>query len=115
MLARLTPCSRGRTIAARHPARDHLRHIMHTIKPRNPLACAAILKKGGAHGRSRSGLRQSQKHSLWAELEDWREERDRQPMAADRGQDADEAFFSAEFPKATGRQSMACCFWALVR
>ncbi|AVG16080.1 hypothetical protein CFN79_09560 [Chromobacterium vaccinii] len=88
---------------------------MHTIKPRNPLACAAILKKGGAHGRSRSGLRQSQKHSLWAELEDWREERDRQPMAANRGQDADEAFFSAEYPKATGHHPMACCFWTLVR
>lgn len=87
---------------------------MHTIKPRNPLACAAILKKGGAHGRSRSGLRQSQKHSLWAELEDWREERDRQPMAAKRGQDADEAFFSAEHPKATGHHPMACCFWILV-
>ncbi|MEO9384410.1 hypothetical protein [Chromobacterium phragmitis] len=86
---------------------------MHTIKPRNPLACAAILKKGGAHARSRSGLRQSQKHSLWEEVDDWHEERDRQRAAARRGQDADEAFFNGKSPKATGHHPMACCFWAL--
>ncbi|QEL54265.1 hypothetical protein [Chromobacterium paludis] len=84
---------------------------MHTIKPRNPLACAAIMKKGGAHAASRSGQRQSQKQALWAELEDWREET-RAPLAArNDASDAEEAFFAAA--KATGHPAMACCFGAL--
>ncbi|AUH52338.1 hypothetical protein CXB49_16760 [Chromobacterium sp. ATCC 53434] len=85
---------------------------MHTIKPRNPLACAAILKKGGAHGRSRSGLRQSQKQSLWSELDDWREENEQRRVDAALGQNADEAFLTGKSPKATGHHPMACCFWA---
>ncbi|KUM03154.1 hypothetical protein KIF53_08450 [Chromobacterium subtsugae] len=88
---------------------------MHTIKPRNPLACAAILKKGGAHGRSRSGQRQSQKQALWAELDqDWNLEADLppSPLAARAGQDADEAFSPRQAPKETGHRKMACFFWA---
>ncbi|WP_146056752.1 hypothetical protein [Chromobacterium alticapitis] len=73
---------------------------MHTIKPRNPLACAAIMKKGGAHGSSRSGQRQAQRQALWAELDDWRDW-DQSTLAAQPGEsDAEEAFFAAA--KATG-------------
>lgn len=49
---------------------------MHTIKPRNPHACAPIMKKGGAHGRSRSGQRQAGRQAMLVELDldlDWNE------------------------------------------
>lgn len=42
---------------------------MHTIKPRNPHACAPIMKKGGAHARSRSGQRQAGRQAMLAELD----------------------------------------------
>lgn len=46
---------------------------MHTLKPRNPYACSPLLKKGGAHRSSRSGLRQNARQAMLAELDelDW--------------------------------------------
>ena len=46
---------------------------MHTLKPRNPYACSPLLKKGGAHRNSRSGLRQNARQAMLAELDelDW--------------------------------------------
>ena len=43
---------------------------MHTLKPRNPYACSPLLKKGGAHRSSRSGLRQNARQAMLAELDD---------------------------------------------
>ncbi|OHX14039.1 hypothetical protein BI347_11350 [Chromobacterium sphagni] len=89
---------------------------MHTIKPRNPLACAAILKKGGAHAQSRSGQRRAQKQALWAELEqDWDlEPNHRQSHHATAAeQDAGEAFLTRHAPKETGHHPMACFFWGV--
>jgi hypothetical protein len=43
---------------------------MHTLKPRNPYACSPLLKKGGAHRSSRSGLRQNARQAMLAELDE---------------------------------------------
>ena len=46
---------------------------MHTVKPRNPYACSPLLKKGGAHRSSRSGLRQNARQAMLAEHHHWLE------------------------------------------
>ncbi|PTU68476.1 hypothetical protein, partial [Chromobacterium haemolyticum] len=68
---------------------------MHTIKPRNPHACAPIMKKGGAHGRSRSGQRQAGRQAILAELDldlDWNEA-DAYPPQAQAAADDEPAVF----------------------
>ncbi|UTH74974.1 hypothetical protein [Chromobacterium sp. IIBBL 290-4] len=88
---------------------DQQEDNMPTIKPRNPLACAPILKKGGAHGQSRSGQRRSQKQAMWMEWEDWQDER--QLAAQQQASDAEEVFLKSAAPKETGHHPMACFFW----
>ncbi|WP_146131694.1 hypothetical protein [Chromobacterium amazonense] len=98
----MTPAAAGHKIACAPHGAFSTRTIMHTIKPRNPLACAPILKKGGAHATSRSGQRHAQKQALWAELQDWNEWDDH-PLAASQGEaGAEEAFLANAAAKATG-------------
>lgn len=47
---------------------------MHTLKPRNPLAHSAIMRKGGAHQRSHSSARFAGKQAMLAELDDWQDD-----------------------------------------
>ena len=44
------------------------------IKPRNPFACSSLMKKGGAHQKSKSSLRKQYQNALNAELSDWQKE-----------------------------------------
>lgn len=41
---------------------------------RNPVARSPLLRKGGVHTTSRSGIRHNQRQALEAELDNWREE-----------------------------------------
>ena len=45
-----------------------------TIAPRNPVARSPLLRKGGAHERSKTSLRQQSRGALRTQLDDWREE-----------------------------------------
>ena len=46
---------------------------MATKKPfyRNPVACSALLKKGGVHTQSKSGVRARNKQSLQWDIDEW--------------------------------------------
>lgn len=44
-------------------------------KARNPFACAPIMRKGGAHIKSKSGQRRSQKHKLRDVVDDYLDEK----------------------------------------
>ena len=39
-----------------------------TLKPRNPMVAAALMRQAGAHRRSTSALRQQQRHDVQREL-----------------------------------------------
>ncbi len=43
-------------------------------RPRNPVALSPLLRKGGVHERSKSGVRAEAKQELQDELEFWEEE-----------------------------------------
>ncbi len=43
-------------------------------RPRNPVALSPLLRKGGIHEKSKSGIRAEHKQKLQTELIDWREE-----------------------------------------
>lgn len=43
-------------------------------RPRNPVALSPLLRKGGVHERSKSGIRAEAKQELQDELEFWQEE-----------------------------------------
>ncbi len=42
-------------------------------RPRNPVALSPLLRKGGVHERSKSGIRAEAKQKLQDELEFWQE------------------------------------------
>lgn len=46
------------------------------VRPRNPVARSPLLRKGGVHEKSKSGLRAEHKQKLQTELIDWYEELD---------------------------------------
>ena len=43
-------------------------------RPRNPIALSPLLRKGGVHERSKTGVRAEAKQELQDELEFWQEE-----------------------------------------
>ncbi|OWY39206.1 hypothetical protein CEK28_10070 [Xenophilus sp. AP218F] len=90
---------------------------MHTVKPRNPLACAAIMKKGGAHGPSRSGQRQSQRQAMLAELDEAWEVRgqDRRLAPARRAAGDGEVFSFKGMPKRRFPAAALACPWSHLR
>lgn len=48
--------------------------ILPGLRLRNPVALSPLLRKGGVHERSKSGLRTEAKQQLQNELEFWQEE-----------------------------------------
>ena len=44
------------------------------IKPRNPIACSPLLKKGGVHQKTQSALRTQKRQQLLSQLEDWQDD-----------------------------------------
>ena len=51
-----------------------MKNTIKPIKPRNPVARSPLLRKGGVHKQSSSGIRQSQKAVLDQSIQNWREE-----------------------------------------
>lgn len=85
---------------------------MHTVKPRNPYACSPLLKKGGAHRSSRSGLRQNARQAMLAELDelDWTEQHTARQTAESQQEDAAPGSFSCHLPmtKAAFQRPLPC-------
>jgi len=48
---------------------------MKRIKPRNPVARAPILRKGGVHETSKKNKRQQEKKLAQQEIETWKDEK----------------------------------------
>jgi hypothetical protein len=51
------------------------------LRRRNPVALSPLLRKGGVHERSKSGLRAEAKQQLHDELEFWQEEREEEYLS----------------------------------
>ena len=45
-----------------------------SIKPRNPAARSPLMKKGGAHEKTKTSKRRSAKESVKGDLKDWRDD-----------------------------------------
>ncbi len=45
-----------------------------TIVPRNPVVRSPLMRKGGAHEKSKTAKRRQNSQALKSQLEDWREE-----------------------------------------
>lgn len=45
-----------------------------TLVPRNPVARSPLLRKGGAHEKSKTSQRRQQRAAIQTQLEDWRED-----------------------------------------
>ncbi|RMC91079.1 hypothetical protein EAY64_19700 [Aquitalea palustris] len=85
---------------------------MHTVKPRNPYACSPLLKKGGAHRNSRSGLRQNARQAMLAELDelDWIDQYPAAQAVEPNSEDDAPGSFSRPLPmtKAASQRPLPC-------
>ena len=85
---------------------------MHTVKPRNPYACSPLLKKGGAHRNSRSGLRQNARQAMLAELDelDWIDHSPAAHAVEPNSEDDAPGSFSRHLPmtKAASQRPLPC-------